>query len=118
MRQFKRSTRIGEQMLRDISNLFQNELGDDVPGLVTFTHVRVSDDLQHATAFYSVLGKEEQCRLVAEYLARERRHLQHLIGRGLHLRRMPELSFKFDPSIQEGIRIEQLLNEIKNDAQK
>ena len=118
MRQFKRSTRIGEQMLRDISNLVQNELGDKLPGLVTFTHVRVSDDLQHATAFYSVLGEQKQCQAVADFFSRERRHLQHLVGRGLHLRRVPELIFKFDPSIREGIRIEQLLNEIKDNADK
>lgn len=118
MKQFKRSTRIGEQILRDISILMQNELSDQIPSMVTFTHVRVSDDLQHATAYYSVLGKATDREAVAVYFAHERKHLQHLIGRNLRLRRVPELTFKFDPSIEEGIRIEQLLDEIKDNSKE
>ncbi len=118
MKQFKRSTRIGEQILRDISILMQNELSDQIPGMVTFTHVRVSDDLQHATAYYSVLGKATDREAVAGYFAHERKHLQHLIGRNLRLRRVPELTFKFDTSIEEGIRIEQLLDEIKDNSKE
>jgi ribosome-binding factor A len=116
MKQFKRSTRIGEQMLRNISILMQDELTDQIPGLVTFTHVRVSDDL--ATAYYSVLGKATDRETVAGYFAHERKRLQHLIGRNLRLRRIPELTFKYDPSIEEGIRIEQLLDEIKDNSKE
>ncbi|MBW1720141.1 MAG: 30S ribosome-binding factor RbfA [Deltaproteobacteria bacterium] len=118
MRQFKRSVRLGEQMLRDISSLMLNELADHLPGLVTFTHVRVSDDLRYATVYYSFLGKASDREVVAGYLAHERKHIQHLIGRNLQIRRIPELTFKFDPSIEEGIRIEQLLNEIKSNSKE
>jgi len=117
MKQFKRSTRIGEQILRDISILMQDELTDQIPVMVTFTHVRVSDDLQHATAYYSV-GKATDRETVAGFFAHERKRLQHLIGRNLRLRRVPELTFKFDPSIEEGIRIEQLLDEIKDNSKE
>jgi len=118
MRQFKRSTRVGEQILRDISALMQTEVSDQLPGMVTFTHVRVSDDLRYATVYYSVLGKDSDRETVAGYLAHEKKHIQHLIGRNLHIRRIPELTFKYDPSIEEGIRIQQLLDEIKSSPEK
>ncbi len=119
MRQYKRSTRVGEQMLRDISTLMQTELSDMTQILVTFTHVRVSDDLRYATVYYSVLGQKEDDRLaIAAYLAKERKRIQHIVGRNLHIRRIPELRFKYDSSIEEGIRIEQLLNEIKSNSKK
>ena len=116
MKQYKRSTRIGEQILRDVSSLLERELAEKLSGLVTFTHVRVSSDLRYATIYYSVLGSGEQEERAAGYLERERKRIRHQIGQGLHLRNIPEITFKFDPSVKEGIRIERLLNEIKADT--
>lgn len=116
MRQFKRSTRLGEQILRDISTLLRGELVDHLSAMVTFTHAKVSDDLRYVTVYYSVLGREGDRDAAALYLERERKRIQHQIGRDLRIRRIPELSFKYDPSVEEGIRIEQLLNEIKDDS--
>ena len=115
MKQFKRSTRIGEQILRDISQQMQMELTDKSLKMVTFTHVRVSDDLRYATVFYSVLGKNSDREEVALYFMREKKRIQHQIGRNLNIRRIPELTFKYDPSIEEGIRLEKLLEEIKSE---
>lgn len=118
MRQFKRSTRLAEQILRDLSILMENELTDQTPGMVTLTHVRLSDDLRYATIFYSVLGKDKDRQAVAEYFDCEKKHLRYLLGGKLQIRHIPELTFKFDPSIEEGIRIEKLLNEIKSDSKE
>ena len=118
MRQFKRSTRLAEQILRDLSRLMENELADLGSGMVTFTHVRVSGDLRYATAYYSVLGKENDRHVIADYLEREKKHIRHLLGSALHIRYIPELTFKYDPSVEEGIRIEQLLNEIKSNSKE
>ena len=103
-------------MLRDISLLLESELAELVPGMVTFTRVRLSDDLRYAKVYYSYLGDESHRSDVEEFFLRERRRIRGQIGRNLHMRNIPELDFKFDPSIEEGIRIEQLLNEIKKDG--
>ena len=117
MKLYKRSVRVGEQMLRDISTLLQTELVDQgAIGLVTVTRVRVTDDLRFATAYYSVLGAQQQREAAAGYLNRERRRIQHAVGRNLSIRRIPELTFKYDPSVEEGIRIQQLLDEVKDDT--
>ena len=116
MKQYKRSTRVGEQILRDVSTILERELAEKLPGLITFTHVRVSSDIHYATIYYSVLGNEEQREQAAGYLEREKKRIRHQIGKGLRLRHIPEITFKFDPSVEEGIRIERLLNEIKTDT--
>lgn len=118
MKQYKRSTRIGEQVLRDISTLMETDLGDQAPGMITFTHVKVTDDLRFATVYYSCLGQQEEQAKAADFLEREKKRIRHLVGKNLRLRYIPEFSFRFDRSIQDGIRIEQLLDEIKGDTEK
>ncbi|MCD6249258.1 MAG: 30S ribosome-binding factor RbfA [candidate division Zixibacteria bacterium] len=116
MRQFKRSQRLGMQVQRDISSLLEGDLAERIPGLVTITHVKLSNDLRNAQVYYSYLGKEDDRERVAEYLLRERRKIRSLIGRNLHVRHIPELDFKFDPSVEEGMKIEQLLDDIKRES--
>lgn len=116
MRQFKRSQRLSVQILRDISELLQGELHTVVPGLVTFTKVKLTDDLRHARVYYSYLGEAEQRETLELHLSQQKGRIRSQVGRGLHVRFVPEIEFKFDPSIEEGIRIEQLLNEIKGEG--
>ena len=116
MRQFKRSNRLGEQILRDLSQVFLMDYSVKSPSLVTFTHVNLTDDLRYATIYYSCLGDDSKQKAVAEYLSREKRHLRHAIGKNLNTRFIPEFTFKFDPSVAEGIKIEKLLDEVKNDT--
>ena len=118
MRQFKRSVRIGEQILRDISGFMETDLRSQSPSMVTFTHVKVSDDLRYATVYYSCLGDEDARDRTADFLEREKKHLRALLGSNMQIRRVPELTFKFDSSLAEGIRIEQLLNEIKSESKE
>ncbi len=102
-------------MLRLISSLMETDLAENAPGMVTFTQVRVTGDLRQATVYYSFLGDEAGRESVAGYFERNRHQIRHLVGTNLRLRRVPELRFKFDPSIEEGIKIERLLNEIDAD---
>ncbi len=114
----RRPVRLGEQILRDISVKMEQELSENVSGLVTFTRVRLSNDLKHATIYYSVLEKAEGDReQVGDYLEREKGHIRRVVGGELRVRYIPEFAFKFDPSIEEGIRIQQLLDEIKSETE-
>jgi ribosome-binding factor A len=118
MRQYKRSQRLSVQILRDISELLEPELPGVVPGLVTFTKVKLSDDLRYAKVYFSYLGEEANKERVTDYLNREKKRIRTDVGRKLRVRHIPEIEFRFDPSIEEGIRIEQLLNEIKGEGNK
>jgi ribosome-binding factor A len=118
MRQFKRSDRLAEQMRRDISVLLEEELTDLAYGLVTFTHVRLTDDLRFARVYYSFLGGEREKAKIAMYLEERAKRIRARVGKNLHVRHIPELTFVFDRSVEEGIRIEQLFDEIESSRKK
>lgn len=115
MKQFRRADRVGEEILRIISHLFEGEVSGHWKGLVTFTQVRLTGDLRNATVYFSHLGDTEELSRVVEYFQRENRKIRGLLGRQLRIRHIPELAFKFDPSVEEGLKIERLLNEIQSD---
>ena len=118
MKQFKRSDRLQEQMLRDVSTLLESPLREQRPGLLTFTRVKMTNDLRYATIYYSFLGDAEARKRAEGYLERERGWIRTQLGRNLRVRNIPEITFKFDPSIEEGIRIEQLFAQIRNEGNK
>ncbi len=109
---------MGEQILRELSGLFLREYAGKSPVMITFTHVKLTDDLRYATVYYSCLGSAEEHQVAGEYLENEKKKIRQMVSQNLRLRFAPELTFKFDPSIEEGIRIEKLLNEIKSDTEK
>ena len=114
MKQFKRSYRLAEQILRTISTSMDGELSDLGYGMVTFTSVRLTDKLRQALVYYSFLGDEDSRQRLDNYLVSRRGKIRSLVGRQLCIRHIPEFEFRFDPSVEEGMRIEELLNDIKS----
>jgi ribosome-binding factor A len=95
-----------------------NELSLSMPGMVTFTRVKLSDDLRHAKVYYSYLGSAGERNGVQEFFDREKGRIRSLVGKGLHIRHIPEMEFTFDPSVEEGMRIEELLNQVRKDDEQ
>jgi ribosome-binding factor A len=122
MRQFKRTERVRNQILRDVRQLLDQELAGKLKGMVTFIDVEISSDLRYATIFYSVLGDDKDRLKAANYLSKIRGRVQGQLGRMLRIRVIPEIRFRYDDSIERGIRIQKLLNQIedekKNDVQE
>jgi len=106
---------LGSQILRDVQDLLSEECAVNLEAMVTFTDVEVTADLKYATIFYSVLGGDDAKRHAADYFDRVRARVQSDLGRLLRIKNTPEIRFRFDPSIERGMRIEQLLNEISNE---
>jgi len=98
--------------LRDVQQLLEPECSANLKFMVTFTDVEVTEDLRYATIYYSVLGSEKEKETAADFLANIRKRVQSDLGGLLRLKKTPSIRFKFDPSIERGMRIEQLLNEI------
>ena len=112
MRQFKRSDRVRNQMLRDIRELLEHEYAGNLDAMITFTDVELSGDLRYATIYYSVLGQEKSRKKAFFYLKKITKRIQSELGNLLSIKHTPEIKFKFDPSIERGMKIEKLLNEI------
>lgn len=100
-------------MLRDIQALLEPECTMNIKAMVTFTDVEVSSDLRYATVYYSVLGDDAAKEQASAFLAGISKRVRGQIGNLLRIKHSPEIRFKFDPSTEHGMRIEQLLNELK-----
>ncbi|MCB2224956.1 MAG: 30S ribosome-binding factor RbfA [Actinobacteria bacterium] len=108
--------------LRRVNESLKEVIADEVsrltdPGLgfVTITAVDTAPDLRSARVYYSVLGDEEQESETAKALGRAGAHIRSAVGRRVRLKYLPELRFEQDPSIGQGMRIERLLSELREE---
>ena len=92
--------------------MLARQVHDPGIGFLTITQVKVTPDLQQARVFYTTMGDERQRRESQRALQRATPFLRRQIGRRLRLRRVPELQFFFDESIERHDRIERILQEI------
>jgi ribosome-binding factor A len=109
----QRPTRVGEQIREDLTDLLAREVHDPGIGFITITRVDVTPDLQNARAYYTTLGDERARKESKRALERATPFLRRQLGRRLRLRRIPELQFFFDESIERLDRVERILQEIK-----
>jgi ribosome-binding factor A len=112
MQPYKRSERLGELILAEISDFVAREIKDPRIGFVTFTRVEMSDDLRYAKIFASILGSEEEQARTLQGLSSATGYIRRHLGRVLRLRYTPELTFLIDDSVAHGAKIAQLLRQI------
>jgi ribosome-binding factor A len=110
--QGSRPARVGDQIRAELSELLARAVKDPGIGFVTITHVKVSADLQVARAYYTLLGAPSARKETARALERATPFLRRQIASRLRLKRVPELAFQFDESIEREQRIEALLQDI------
>jgi ribosome-binding factor A len=92
-----------------------SELKDPRIGFVTITGVKTSRDLRQATVFVSVLGSERKRAKSLEGLDAAHGVLQARLARELRLKRTPQLTFQYDPSVEQGVRMSKLIDELVTD---
>jgi len=91
------------------------ELKDPRIGLVTVTGVATTSDLRHATVYVSVLGSSRKREATLAGLAAAHGLLQGRLARELRMKRTPQLTFEYDPSVERGVRMSQLIDELAPD---
>ena len=92
------------------------ELKDPRIGFVTVTGVETSPDLRQARVYVSVLGNERERAETLEGLAAAHGVLQSQISRKIRLKRTPQLTFEYDPSVERGVRMTRLIDELAPDG--
>jgi len=114
--QSRRIDRIEEQLRIELSEIIEREIQDPRVGLTTVTGVKVSPDLRHARVFVTVLGDEAQRKKALEGLRSAASFVRRSLSKRLHhMRRIPEVTFDYDELVEKGIRIEELLDQIKQE---
>jgi ribosome-binding factor A len=91
------------------------ELKDPRIGLVTVTGVEVTSDLRAATVYVSVLGGEKRRQASLDGLESAHGVLQGRLARELKLKRTPQLSFAYDESVERGVHMTHLIDELASE---
>ncbi len=103
------------ESVREVLSEAVGELKDPRIGFVTITGVNTSPDLRHATVYVSVLGSSRKRAATLEGLQSSRALLQSRLNRELHIKRTPQLTFEYDPTVEEGVRLTKLIDELAPD---
>ena len=100
------------EAVREVISEGVGELKDPRVGFVTVTGVETSSDLRQATVFVSVLGSERKREQTLEGLTAAHGVLQARVAQQLRMKRTPQLTFQYDPTVERGVRMTQLIDEL------
>src|ERR671924_1254199 len=110
----ERMRRVNES-IKEVLSEAMGSLQDPRIGFVTVTGVETSPDLRHARVYVSVLGSEAKRNATLAGLQSSHGVLQSRVNRELRLKRTPQLTFEYDPTIERGVRLSRLIDELAPD---
>jgi len=110
-----RTNRVAEQMKKEVGEILNQKIKDPRVGFVTVTDVELTNDLQHATVFVSVLGDEDEKQESLIGLSKASGFVRSEVGKRIRLRKTPEIVFQFDEAHEHGNRIESILRKLNKE---
>jgi len=114
-----RNSRIAEEIKRELSRMIREEMNDPrVKGLISVTHVDVTNDLRYAKVYVSIMANPEEQAMNMQVLEKARGYFRSELAKILTTRITPELIFKQDVSLEYGAKIERILEDINKDKGK
>ena len=116
MQRIDRTRRVAELIRRALADIIRDQLSDRRIGLLSITATEITRDLSKATVFITTLGEEDQER-VTEILNEESGALRRELSRTLNLRHTPEIEFRYDFSIERGVRLSRLIDDLSISSQ-
>lgn len=110
-----RLNRINEELKKEISQIISFELKNpDATGLISVTKAKITPDLKYAKVYVSILNSKNEQKTI-EAIQSSAGFIRSLIAKRINLRITPELVFEKDDSMEYGMKIEEILKEIKDD---
>ena len=109
-REYPRSRRLGEQILRVLNELLRFESKDPALANVSISDVELSRDLSLARVWFSVLDPAADVDAAAQGLRRAAGFLRSRLGKELAVRHVPELRFEHDDSAERGLALTDLID--------
>lgn len=110
-RGFARSERVADQIQRELAELLQKGLKDPRVGWITLTGVEVTRDYSFAKIYYTVMDEKTR-EVTAEALSHAAGYLRGELGRRLQIFTTPQLNFVYDESIERGVRMSRLIDQV------
>jgi len=110
----KRAVRVGDQILRVIADLLTTKVKDPRTQGITLTGIEMSNDLKHGKVYFSILGDKEEIGKAQAGLDSATGYIKREISARMDLKYMPDLLFKYDPSMEKGRNMERLFEQLRS----
>ena len=111
-----KNTRVNAEVQRELSNILRGGIKDPrVAPLTSVVAVEVAPDLKTCKAYISVLGDEEAAKATVEGLRSASSYVRRELARRVNLRNTPEIKFILDQSIEYGVNMSKLIDEVTKD---
>ncbi|MDN2663886.1 30S ribosome-binding factor RbfA [Psychromonas sp. 14N.309.X.WAT.B.A12] len=119
-KEYSRTSRVSQQVQKELARILQQEVKDPRIGMVTISGVDITRDLAYATVFVTFLTIGDQTNEESlKGLNAASGYIRRLLGKAMRLRIVPEIRFTFDETLTEGLRISELVSgAVKNDKVK
>ena len=115
MENYKRTDRLGDQFRMEIADILLKKTKDPRIGFITVTGVEVSVDLRHAKVFVSSLEESAALERTFQGLSRAGGFIRAELGKRLKLRRIPELTFHQDRSLEKAAHLFEVMEELQKE---
>lgn len=115
-----KNTRINMEVQRELSEIIRTQVKDPglAGGMVTVVSVEVTPDLKYCKAYISVLGSQEAAKEALEGLKRAVGFIRRELARRVNLRNTPELKFVLDQSIEYGVHMSHLIDDVMESGRR
>ena len=111
--QFERSDRIASEIMREAERIIREDVSDPrTQCMFSITHVDVTRDLRYAKVYVSIY-EEDKREPMMKALKSAAGFIRHNLGRRVQLRYTPELLFELDTTIEYGVHIASLINQVR-----
>ena len=112
-----KNTRINGEVRRELSAIIQNEIKDPrIHPMTSVVEVEVAPDLKSAKAYISVLGDEQAQKDTLAGLQSAEVYIRRALARTVNLRNTPEIRFIMDQSIEYGVHMSKLIDDVNRDS--
>ena len=111
-----KNTRINMEVQRELSEIIRSGIKDPrIHPMTSMVAVEVTPDLKYCKAYISVLGDEEAAKATVEGLRSASSYVRRELARRVNLRNTPEIKFILDQSIEYGVNMSKLIDEVTKD---
>ena len=109
----KRIKRIESELKKEISMMITSDIKDPrIAPITSITEIDLTDDLQSAKIYVSVLGTDKEKEDTIEGLKNSIGYIKRELGKRLNLRHIPELRILLDEHIENAMRMEKLISDV------
>ncbi len=111
----QRQQKLRELLKEQVSEILHRELKDPRLGFVTVTDAEITADLRYAKVFVSIMGTDDERESSMAVLKNSQRFVRQAFAKRVSMKVLPEIEFRLDTSVDHGVRILELLEQIKRE---